>query len=80
MTDSTLDRLFQPGGPFFVDGSGRNTMRLTFAKESDDRIREGVGRLAEQLGLELAGLLARTERIVHGTTVATNALLERKGA
>ncbi|HYC58576.1 MAG TPA: PLP-dependent aminotransferase family protein [Thermoanaerobaculia bacterium] len=36
-----------PGGPFFVDGSGRNTMRLTFAKESDERIREGVSRLAE---------------------------------
>ena len=35
-----------PGGPFFVDGSGRNTMRLTFAKESDDRMREGVMRLA----------------------------------
>jgi 2-aminoadipate transaminase len=35
-----------PGGPFFVDGSGRNTMRLTFAKESDARIREGMGRLA----------------------------------
>ena len=35
-----------PGGPFFVDGSGRNTMRLTFAKEPDDRIREGVARLA----------------------------------
>jgi 2-aminoadipate transaminase len=35
-----------PGGPFFVDGSGRNTMRLTFAKESDDRMREGVARLA----------------------------------
>jgi 2-aminoadipate transaminase len=35
-----------PGGPFFVDGSGRNTMRLTFAKENDERIREGVGRLA----------------------------------
>lgn len=39
-----------PGAPFFVDGSGRNTMRLTFAKESDDRIREGVGRLAEVVG------------------------------
>jgi hypothetical protein len=39
-----------PGGPFFVDGSGRNTMRLTFAKESDERIREGVGRLAEVFG------------------------------
>ena len=38
---------FIPGGPFFVDGSGRNTMRLTFAKESDGRIREGVRRLAE---------------------------------
>jgi 2-aminoadipate transaminase len=36
---------YVPGGPFFVDGSGRNTMRLTFAKESDDRIREGVQRL-----------------------------------
>jgi 2-aminoadipate transaminase len=37
---------FIPGGPFFVDGSGRNTMRLTFAKESDERIREGIARLA----------------------------------
>ena len=36
-----------PGTPFFVDGSGRNTMRLTFAKESDERMREGVRRLAE---------------------------------
>ncbi|HVR37978.1 MAG TPA: PLP-dependent aminotransferase family protein [Thermoanaerobaculia bacterium] len=36
-----------PGAPFFVDGSGRNTMRLTFAKESDEKIREGVAKLAE---------------------------------
>lgn len=36
-----------PGGPFFVDGRGANTMRLTFAKESDARIREGVARLAK---------------------------------
>ncbi len=35
-----------PGGPFFVDGTGRNTMRLTFAKESDERIVEGMARLA----------------------------------
>jgi len=40
-----------PGGPFFVDGSGRNTMRLTFAKESDERLREGVARLAKVFGL-----------------------------
>lgn len=35
-----------PGAPFFVDGSGANTMRLTFAKEPDERIREGIERLA----------------------------------
>jgi N-methylhydantoinase A len=40
----------------------------------------GLGRLAAALGQDLAALLARTERIVHGTTVATNALLERHGA
>ena len=39
-----------PGAPFFVDGSGRNTMRLTFAKESDERIRVGVKRLADVCG------------------------------
>lgn len=38
-----------PGTPFFVDGSGADTMRLTFAKETDDRIREGVARLARVL-------------------------------
>ena len=36
-----------PGTPFFVDGSGRNTMRLTFAKEPDARIRDGIARLAQ---------------------------------
>ena len=36
--------------------------------------------LADTLELDRAALLAQTERIVHGTTVATNALLERKGA
>ena len=41
---------------------------------------EGLGLLAAELGTDLPGLLAATERIVHGTTVATNALLERKGA
>jgi N-methylhydantoinase A len=41
---------------------------------------EGLERLAASLGLARDVLLTRTERIVHGTTVATNALLERKGA
>lgn len=37
---------YVPGTPFFVDGSGRNSMRLTFAKEPDERLVEGVARLA----------------------------------
>src|SRR5205085_605352 len=40
----------------------------------------GLEQLARLLGLGRAALLAQTDRIVHGTTVATNALLERKGA
>ena len=53
---ATADRLQQaiergvayvPGSPFFVDGSGADTMRLTFAKEPDDRIRDGIRRLAQ---------------------------------
>src|SRR6266851_1011087 len=41
---------------------------------------DGLSQLAQRLGLDRAVLLASTDRIVHGTTVATNALLERKGA
>lgn len=40
----------------------------------------GLEDLAARIGLTRAALLSRTTRLVHGTTVATNALLERKGA
>lgn len=40
----------------------------------------GLDELARRLGLSRADMLAQTQRIVHGATVATNALLERKGA
>lgn len=40
----------------------------------------GLEELARKLRLDRSDLLARTTRLVHGTTVATNALLERKGA
>src|SRR5262249_11106592 len=33
------------GAPFFVDGGGENTMRLTFAREDGPTIEEGVRRL-----------------------------------
>src|SRR5947208_5928293 len=41
---------------------------------------EGLSQLAGRFGLGRTALLRDTERIVHGTTVATNALLEHKGA
>ncbi|HEY0139493.1 MAG TPA: PLP-dependent aminotransferase family protein [Thermoanaerobaculia bacterium] len=51
VTDAVANGVaYIPGAPFFVDGSGTNTMRLTFAKESDERIREGVARLATVFG------------------------------
>ena len=41
---------------------------------------EGLNALAEEMGLSRRELLDKTSLIIHGTTAATNALLERKGA
>jgi N-methylhydantoinase A len=49
-------------------------------RDPSDGLMDGLGLLAAELGLDLRTLLQRTASIVHGTTVATNALLERKGA
>jgi 2-aminoadipate transaminase len=48
MLQSALDEgvAYVPGSPFFVDGTGPGTMRLTFAKETAENIVEGVRRLA----------------------------------
>ena len=40
----------------------------------------GLAMMASQLSMSTVDMLGQTERIVHGMTVATNALLERKGA
>ena len=37
---------FVPGAAFFVDGSGANTLRLNFTNTTEDRIAEGIDRLA----------------------------------
>jgi 2-aminoadipate transaminase len=39
--------LFVPGQDFFSDASGQRFMRLNFSNASPERIREGIGRLAE---------------------------------
>src|SRR6266446_7636779 len=65
-----------------VDESGRATLAKTASTPEDPSIgvMAGLTSLAEALKLDRPALFAKTERIVHGTTVATNALLEHKGA
>src|SRR5947209_20464490 len=65
-----------------IDAGGATTLAKVPSTPQDPSVGvlEGLGLLAQKLGLEGAALLADTDRIVHGTTVATNGLLERKGA
>ncbi|MCZ4350998.1 hydantoinase/oxoprolinase family protein [Roseovarius aestuarii] len=65
-----------------MDAVGQTTICKTLSTPHDQSLGviEGLGLLAERLGLTAAEMLECTDRIVHGTTVATNALLERKGA
>jgi len=65
-----------------VDDAGRVSLAKAPSTPRDPAVGvlDGLAKLARALGLDRAKLLGDTERIVHGTTVATNALLERKGA
>ena len=65
-----------------VDDAGRVTVAKSASTPADPSIgvMDGLELLAAELVTDLAGLLADTGLVVHGTTVATNALLERKGA
>ena len=74
------------GGTFtdiVVTGSDGRTIiakATTTPADQSEGVVEGIVLAARQLGLTSAALLAETSRIVHGTTVATNALLEGKTA
>src|SRR6516164_7916886 len=65
-----------------IDAAGRTVFAKSLSTPQDQSIgvMAGLEELASRLGLTVAGMLAQTQRLVHGTTVATNALLERKGA
>ncbi len=62
------------------DGAVTFTKAASTPQDPSIGVMDAVERLAEEMGEEVSTLLRGTERIVHGTTVATNALLERKGA
>jgi N-methylhydantoinase A len=65
-----------------VDQAGRTVFAKSPSTPADQSIgvMAGLDELARRLELTRAELLGSAERLVHGTTVATNALLERKGA
>src|SRR5580704_3695699 len=65
-----------------IDDAGIATLAKVPSTPDDPSlgVLDGLATLAVKLGQDRATLLAGTERIVHGTTVATNALLELKGA
>src|SRR4051794_1694382 len=83
---SHLDIGIDVGGTFTdlvaIDEAGATVFAKSPSTPSDQSlgVLSGLEEVARRLNHSLPELLARTRRIVHGTTVATNALLERKGA
>jgi N-methylhydantoinase A len=65
-----------------TDETGRTVFAKSPSTPADQSIgvMAGLEELARRLNVTRAQMLAATDRLVHGTTVATNALLERKGA
>src|SRR5262249_57797657 len=53
---------FTPGAPFFVDGGGQRTLRLSFSSVAAGRIDEGIPRLAETIKAARALLRGRARR------------------
>jgi len=63
-----------------ADGTETLAKAASTPTDQSEGVIAGLANLAAALGLTLDALLSQTTRIVHGTTVATNALLEKKGA
>ena len=64
-------------------GAGDGALTAKTPSTPDDQgvgVFEGIRMLADTAGVEVADLLAGTDMIVHGTTVATNTMIEWSGA
>src|ERR1039458_4560541 len=74
------------GGTFtdcvLVDREGNHRTAKTLSTKDDpvSGVLAGLERLAQTVGVDLTTLLERAERFGHGTTIGTNAVLERSGA
>ncbi|HVQ78080.1 MAG TPA: hydantoinase/oxoprolinase family protein [Candidatus Binatia bacterium] len=84
MTDVLIG--IDTGGTFtdcvVIDAAGRISTAKAPSTPADfsQGVLDSLGLAAERLGLDTRGLLARTARLALGTTVGTNALLQRRGA
>jgi len=58
------------------DGSFESTKVLTTYQRPEQGILDGISQIADMHNIDLADV----EQIIHGTTLATNALIERRGA
>ena len=75
-----------PGGTFTdlveIDGAGQ--LRFDKAFSTPQAPQEGVlnalAALGSSAGIDVRQMLSDTERFAHGTTVSTNALIQRGGA
>ena len=72
------------GGTFtdivLSDGAGAlYSTKTPSTRDQSDGVLNGIAKIAAQVGLTAEALLADCGIIVHGTTVATNALLEYRG-
>src|ERR1044071_4801601 len=65
-----------------TDEGGRTVFAKSPSTPADQSlgVMAGLEELARRPRVTRSQMLSATDRLVHGTTVATNALLERKGA
>ncbi len=74
------------GGTFtdcvLVDSNGRSAVEKTFTTPEDPSkgVVNGLEKLSVKLGVPFRDFLGRVRRIVHGTTITTNAVLTGSGA
>ncbi len=61
------------------DGTARLWKTDSTPERLGDGVKNGLTDLARELGLTVRELLADTDYFVHGSTVATNTLIERNG-
>jgi N-methylhydantoinase A len=85
-TDATFAVGVDIGGTFTdcvllgEDGTIVGAKSPTTPHDRSEGFFEALARAAEKVGLDEHGLLARTTRLVHGTTTGTNAIVSRNGA